>query len=75
MTGRLALGGLLVLLQLPPGTVQPRPGHSPRLTVSQFVAQLERLAAAIETSDATLHAPLRSGFTSAGCGSRRRDMR
>jgi hypothetical protein len=54
MTGRLVLGGLLVLLQLSPGTVQPRPGYSPRLTASQFVAQLERLAAAIETSDASV---------------------
>jgi hypothetical protein len=53
MTGRLALGGLLVLLQLPAGAVQQRPGDSPRLTVPQFVGQLERLASAIEASDAS----------------------
>jgi hypothetical protein len=54
MTGRLALGGLLVLLQLPAGTVERSPGDSRRLTVPQFVKQVEGLAAAIELSDASV---------------------
>ena len=51
MTGRLALGGLLVLLQMPAGAVQ-EPGPSRRLTVPQFADQIERLASEVEAADA-----------------------
>ena len=53
MTGRrLALGGLLVLLQLPVSAARHSPGDSPRLTVPQFVEQVEGLASALEGADA-----------------------
>ena len=56
MTGRLALGGLLLLLQMPAGTLPH--GGSPRVTVPQFVDQVDGLAAAIEVSDASAAARL-----------------
>ena len=55
MTARgLALGGgLLVLLQLPAGAAPQSASGSARLTVPQFVEQIEGLASALENADAT----------------------